>query len=641
MPLSFPTPPIKRYVVQCGASYGATDNSAQIAKSLQIREIMNMFAYDASLVQIHDRRFRVVFTGHILQHGAHDIPVQPIQRVYKKKREPAVILDMVLPILAPLHDKESAGPYRAWTELEEVIHCPDPVKFPLQHQMWLLFHDERRQQLVREYADVLDDELPRTAKDKSWLIDCADLGLYMFDVGRPPRVWTVGGAGSVTAGFDLDASSTFGQAMYSYEEADVLVFTEEEHCLWAATSTTTHLKNVLIIDDIFNSRRPHATTDMWLKEMSQLGKNHPTATIDLQRLSRKKLPHVERDSAVESMNLVDAISMYRNFKPGAAISRTNAPVNFLNLNRHLEGMWPVGMAKHYTLLQTMVAYLDTVLDSGNVGKPPVVKKFASDIRKCQQFQILAQRGAASSWHMDQNGVYTFVHLEANSESGNEDAKDVVKFWPCYPMEHLSEEEQIKSKREFAAERLEWRPRPKGGIPVMIIINGYLFLQRPGNIHAPITLTESLFTGGMAWKASSLASHLEVTQFLCQNVDCTNEDLPVQLQSILAHLRPMVHDAPHVYGYPDGAAGTKKFDEQFLEIYGAIGERKGCDCGGACISKCPCKDKLLKCTQWCHDKKANSHGGRFGSLESKTKHNSAACGNVDREFVDAHTASTIS
>lgn len=596
-----------------------------------------MFEYDASVERIKSNRFNVVFTAPNLESSGNDLPAQPIQRVYRNEGTPAVILHMILPLSAPLHDKESAGPDRTWTLLDEIIHCPDPFKYPLQHSMWRSFHDPRRQTLVTEYGDVLEDELLRRPEDRSWLMDTADIGLHIFDIGRPPRAWTVGGAGSCQAGFKSNASSVFGQTMYSYNEADLLVFTEEEHCLWAANNNGTHLKNVLIVDKGFNERRPRTTSHQWLEELSQLGSSNPQAVIDIQMLSELRSIDEERtDTAVRAKNLPDAIEIYRKFEPDIPISRTNAPTNFLNLNRHLEGMWPTGMVKHYTLLQALVARLDTMLASGNVGKPPVYERSPCDIRKCQQFMILGQRGAASPWHMDQNGVYTFVHLEANSDTGTEHADEVVKFWPSFPMEHLSEEDKKTAREEFSESGINWRPQPKGGVPVVIILKGQLFLQRPGNIHAPITLTESLFTGGMAWKVSSLRAHLEVTQFLSENIQCTNEDLPKQLQAILAHLRPIVHKAPELYGYPAGEPGMREFDEQFLAIYSGFGV--SCDCTGACVRKCLCKDSLLKCSQRCHDKREGGENGRFGAIAVKTKAACPACSNVDVELVHAYDAS---
>lgn len=83
----------------------------------------------------------------------------------------------------------------------------------------------------------------------------------------------------------------------------------------------------------------------------------------------------------------------------------------------------------------------------NIGKLTLLPFSATDITKCIQFRLLAQQGACSSWHIDQNGVYTFVTLEGNIDDC-EPTEDVVKYWPVFPMYHYGDEEKDAFREEL-------------------------------------------------------------------------------------------------------------------------------------------------------------------------------------------------
>ena len=591
-----------------------------------------MFGYIPCLKSGKESTFDIAFSmANPAPEGG--LPTQAIQRVYLDEGPcKAVVVTMEVPLSAPLSWKTSTRTTRQWTLLEEILHCPDPQKFPMQHRMWRLFHDRRRQDLVREYLTLYRENLDSCRETETFLDACAEQGLYIFDIGRPPRIWTVGGEGSLEAGFSEGSRSSFGLSMFTYEEADVLLLNEAEHVTWAANDNAP--KNILIFDEEFNRRRPGKATAQWLKYFKLQGEQFPDAKVDVQLLglakkeSRKARENDEASNASDndeaskkdaedddketrlaasSLSIKDALGRYSTFQPHKPISRQNPPTNFLNITDEQVGYWPEGMAKSYTLLRELVQLLEARSFDGAkdthgklaLGKPGTVVRTMCDIRKSQQFRILAQRGAASDWHMDQLGVYTFVHLEGNLEDANEPVDDVVKYWPSYPLDQLSKTEEKAIRVEFAKAEDIWRPRPAGGIPVLTILKGYLLLQKPGNIHAPITLTECLFLGGMAWKHSSIREHLEVTQFLAANDRATNEELPSQLQPLVLTLRAMIKSSPVAFGLAVGSSTIEEFDQIFFSLYGMVSM---CECKNTCATaQCPCKQRNVRCGNRCHER----------------------------------------
>lgn len=622
---------------------------APLANAAQIRHITEMFAYTAYIERddAGHNMFKVTFIAED-QPAKDSLPPQAIQRVYlQHDSSVAVVVTMTLPLSAPLAWKTSQKSERSWTLLEEVIHCPDPDRFPMQHRMWRLFHDQRRQTLVRDYLALHSENIDAPEHGQTFLGDCAEQVLYMFDIGRPPRVWTVGGEGSVAAGFSKVCQSSFGSCMWTYEEADILLLNEAEHVIWAANEDNAP-RNILLFDEGFNCRRPGKSTARWLEELRIQEKMFPEAEMDVQLLrlckwNRREVGHTgevemgdagnednseeeeeggEPNRAAHSLPLKEALAEYEGFRPEEPISLKNCPTNYLNITDEQIGYWPEGLAKSYTLLRELIQHTDSRSYDGPkdavgkivLGKPKAVwaVQTPSDVRKSQQFRIFGRRGAASDWHMDQNGVYTFVHLEANSDEDTESADDVVKYWPSYPLDHLSGEEQRAAREQFASGENRWRPRPAAGIPVLTILKGYMLLQKPGNIHAPITLTDCLFLGGMAWKHSSLRMHLEVMRFLAENQDCTNEELSSEIQRILLTLRRMIEVNPEPLRFSTDGAEIEEFDKTLLLLYGMV---SSCDCQGQCISEtCRCRRQNAKCGNRCHIK------------VSKTK-----CANVDQVY----------
>jgi hypothetical protein len=470
---------------------------------------------------------------------------------------------------------------------------PDEKLFPAQNQQFRLFYDPRRKKLLAEYKEI------QYQSPDSHLAALGGVAQDIFEYGRPARVWTAGGVGSAEVGLDPFKISIYGRCDCTYEEADVLLLTEREHAIWSSRNNPPKL--VMLRDADFNSRRPAKTTETWLKEQERRAKSQ-TILADVQRLNRS-IDH----EAVEKADLQGAINQWRASQDKEKISLENPPMNLLNITDVTPGHWPEGLAKYYPLLVEAIAHTEGMIYEalhveGNqdaehgIGKPTVLAYHHSDIQKCTQFRILAQRGACSSWHMDNIGVYTFTVLEGNSNDASEKDEDVVKYWPVFPMEHLNPQQQKEARKEFGDMGIAWRPKPEGGIPVIALTRGDMLIQPPGTIHAPITLTDCFFLGGMAWRKSTFRQSLDIWDYLVKHPICTNEPLPRQTQAILDYIKAAVHDAPEEFGYHESE--LVEFDEKCNEIYSRVSK---CGCIKACSlsTKCSCLARGLRCGKYCH------------------------------------------
>ncbi|KFY03053.1 hypothetical protein O988_01724 [Pseudogymnoascus sp. VKM F-3808] len=498
-------------------------------------------------------------------------------------------------------DTKPSEPFDVTMELPQgSVNPPHPQQlspvddqFPAQTQQSRLFDDPRRHKLFTEYNEVI-----RQNPD-SHLARLGEVAQYVFDNGRPARVWTAGGEGSARVGLDPNTKSIHGMCSCKYDEADILLLTESEHAAWSRANNPPKL--VVLRDPEFSRRRPAKSTESWLREQE---KRTHKKWVDVQRLNRKC-----DDGAAENIPLRGAIQQWRIAQGSNAISLETPPMNLLNISDKTVGHWPEGLAKDYQLLFDAIDECEGMIyrslderlvplseqDRG-IGKTTLMLFSHSDIQKCTQFRILAHRGACSSWHIDNAGVYTFIVLEGNSDDPGEEAEDVVKYWPVYPTHHMSAEDERVARVGFSKEGINWRPKPKDKIPVIALTRGDMLIQPPGTIHAPITLTNCFFLGGMAWRKNTLPLTLNVWHYLMKNEICTNEPLPRQSQAILDFIRVAVHDAPEEHGYREDELG--EFDKICDEISGMVSK---CGCSKACSlsTKCSCLMQGLKCGIRCH------------------------------------------
>ncbi|OBT72959.1 hypothetical protein VF21_08474 [Pseudogymnoascus sp. 05NY08] len=489
----------------------------------------------------------------------------------------------------PQHPSLTGDQFPAQTRQPSLQHD----QFPAQTQQVRLFNDPRRHKLFGEYNEVI-----RQNPD-SHLARLGELAHYVFDNGRPARVWTAGGVGSAQVGLDPLTTSIHGRCSCTYDEADILLLTESEHAAWSRANNPPKL--VVIRDPEFARRRPAKSTESWLREQE---KRTNKKWVDVQRLNRQC-----NDGAAENIPLQDAIQQWRTSQNSDAITLETPPMNLLNISDKTVGHWPEGLAKDYQLLFEAIDECESMIyrslderlvplseqDRG-IGKTTLMLFSHSDIQKCTQFRILAHRGACSSWHIDNAGVYTFIVLEGNIDSPDEEPEDVVKYWPVYPTHHMNPQDEDAARVAFSNEGINWRPKPDGKIPVIALTRGDMLIQPPGTIHAPITLTNCFFLGGMAWRKNTLPQTLNVWHYLMKNEICTNEPLPRQSQAILDFIKVAVHDAPEEHGYRQNELG--EFDKICDEISGMVSR---CGCSKACSlsTKCSCLMQGLKCGIRCH------------------------------------------
>ncbi|KFY68562.1 hypothetical protein V496_00977 [Pseudogymnoascus sp. VKM F-4515 (FW-2607)] len=450
-----------------------------------------------------------------------------------------------------------------------------------------LFNDERRHALLRAYHQVCKED-PNTH-----LANAGQLAIYIFQYGRPAKVWTAGSEGSQNVGFSADTISIHGKCNCKYDEADILLLTEREHAMWAANNNDP--KIIIIRDHKFLDRRPHQTFQRWFDEMEI----EAQVSITPMKIDVQVLNEDTSTPAVQNMTIQDAFTLWRDAEASPEICIQHPPVNFLNIADSGYGCWPGGITKHYGYLRKIVSFCESFNHSreeSNVGKPTSLQLSPVDIQKCMGFSIVAQRGAASGWHEDQNGVTTVLTLEGNDD--NSKAEDVVKYWPVFPINRFRPEEQDAFREDFKEHGEKWRPKLQGAqIPVIALVCGDTLIQPPGTIHAPITLTNCMFTGAMVWRERDLKQSLTEWLFLAENANCTNEPLPQQTPEILQYLLPRVKLEPRKFGYT--AEELPLFEDTCHRLLFLTTEGRGCGCSTACGKRCGCSKKGIPCGVECH------------------------------------------
>ena len=521
------------------------------------------------------------------------------------------IIEVELPDTQPLAWKKSNVTGRKWSTLDEILHRPDAKQYPLQRQQWDLFHDDRRQALVRDFSKLVFDG------KETHIESHGEFSLYAFTNTRPERCWTVGGEGSERLGFAKDKMSSLGGCMYTLDEADVLCFTEAEHAAWAEHNAAN--KPIKIIDEGFNNRRPAQSMEGFIKMIE-----HRSAANDV-LIDVQKLNMPLDEYAGVQMHMQEAIELIKSGLNGKPVSNENAPINLLNIHNAKRGNWPEGMVKEYTMLDDLVNICQAKLFEDmndmegqySIGKSNMAVKHHSDITNCGQFNLLALPGAVSQWHQDANGVHTYALAEKRTDDPNEAPDAVVKYWPSFPMYHLGPEDQKIALAQYAKDGTNWRPKPAGGIPLIALVPGMFMIQQPGNIHAPITLTPCFMAGGMAWKENGFRESLKVMRFLAENKDCTNEEVPRQIQEILRLLANEIETDPTKYGFASNSPeDLKEFYESLKIIHSAVPDAY-CQCRGPCVkNKCQCMMLNLRCGTRCHPKKVFDHREPCGTWKNE-------------------------
>jgi hypothetical protein len=315
--------------------------------------------------------------------------------------------------------------------------------------------------------------------------------------------------------------------------------------------------------------------------------------VEVQELGKEVMPF---ENCVEPMPIDQVISRFFAQDPNAA------PLNLLSLQCQDDGVVPWPLAKHCNLLNQAAAasaassqsalFESDIYATAGKQSTDVMSKFI-DLQSCIHFMIFGQAGAISSWHMDAIGPYTWITLEPNA-IGNP-AEHVLKLWAYVRTDHLSVEEQEAIRTAFIRDGGNFQP-PREHIRVLSLVAGDTLIMPPGTIHAPITITDCLFRGGMVMQKREMRRSIQAWRFCSDNGGCTNENQPRQSRAILDYFGTLVKSDPAACGY----RGVKGFSEFEKDARTIGGESLACKCKGPCVrSKCGCAKNTQRCGHRCH------------------------------------------
>lgn len=222
------------------------------------------------------------------------------------------------------------------------------------------------------------------------------------------------------------------------------------------------------------------------------------------------------------------------------------------------------------------------------------------------FRICGQAGAISGWHMDNLAPYTAVTLHQNDEQKTE----VLKLWCVVDLGRLTAVERIAALEDFAEHGMLWQPNPEW-IRVIPLVAGDCLVMPPGCIHAPITVTNCLFTGAMFWSQHTFVSHTLPNWVYISKYrnSVTNEDPAYQTGDILEWIKSEIRADPDSWNVQNGQL------ENVIKQCDLIKENcKPCNCSvEIALDNCPCQANNVLCFKYCMCK-----AGKEQSLKQRKK-----------------------
>jgi hypothetical protein len=280
---------------------------------------------------------------------------------------------------------------------------------------------------------------------------------------------------------------------------------------------------------------------------------------------------------------------------------SNKALNLLNIACNNSEDTPPPLLELCNFLHGLVEEVKTIAFSeGNalVGKPFREAIRDTSLEGCLRFQIFGLAGAISGWHMDLLAPITWITLEGNDEEGADDS--VLKYWAVVDMSGSDLEEREKLLAEFATFGPTWKP-PSELIRIISLVRGDTLIMPPGTIHAPITVTNCLFRGGMCWdKRIFVARTLPNWQFILKHRHrVTNEDPQTQTSAILDVVKRDIRIHPGQYGLY-----SEDETEAALGLCESIATLSApCTCSGPCGISCLCTihqgaEKIRHCFRGC-------------------------------------------
>ncbi|KAH8588826.1 hypothetical protein B0O99DRAFT_693126 [Bisporella sp. PMI_857] len=390
---------------------------------------------------------------------------------------------------------------------------------------------------------------------------------------------------SAPVGVHILEEGSPAQTSASPPEADFLVGNSKDLEQWLVNGSGDKL--FLLKDEDWFQTRPRVLGSTILHDL-RATTTSKELMIEVQHLGKEM---EENKNSVESMHIDEVMQRF------AAHDQTRAPINLLSLMCRDDGTVPWPLAKHCNLLNkaaasaastTQSSYGATATASKQVTE--VMSRFI-DLQSCIHFMIYGQAGAISSWHIDSIGPYTWVTLEPNIE--DQPAEDVLKLWAYVRTDNLSSAERAEIRAEFKETGLSYQPDPKH-IKIIALTAGDTLIMPPGTIHAPITITDCLFRGGMVMQKKEMHRSMREWRFCSDNDICTNENQPRQSRAILDYFRQLVKADPASCGYPQG---FKEFEADCKEI---SDNSMRCKCSTGCKrGRCGCASNTQRCGGKCH------------------------------------------
>lgn len=345
-------------------------------------------------------------------------------------------------------------------------------------------------------------------------------------------------------------------------------------------------KLFLLRDQAWLNTRPQCTGSTMLQELQANGRSE--LLVEVQRL--------EKEFQFDQ-NSVERLEINEVIKNWSIRDQSKPPLNLLSLKCTDDGTVPWPLAKHCNLLNQAASFAASTAQSAfyaTAGKQSteVISK-AVDLQSCMHFQIFGQAGAISSWHMDSIGPYTYITLELNEDGQPPDS--VLKLWAYVRTDHLPEDEREKVMQDFKRQGDDFRPNP-AHIRVISLVAGDTLVMPPGTIHAPLTITDCLFRGGMVMQKKEMRRSMRAWRFCSENGNCTNEEQPRQARSVLDFFRNLLRADPAACGYA-GEGGLVEFEDDWRKI---AGDSLVCKCKGSCNKRrCGCYVSTQRCGNKCH------------------------------------------
>lgn len=444
-------------------------------------------------------------------------------------------------------------------EMEELLASNDVEKLPINtSNSWVVQNEQRAKELGDLQQELQDQFDTFQYEPGSYWAAHLPLLQEILANSEPATMWTLGDA-------------------YGDEEA--------QHAdVWRATSESfdhlikqnTPLQKPLLIPapvgDTVISTRP---SDLISKFFGRVERQKPQY-IDVQDLSQPEEAHGNCAAAWETARVMSKLRF-----PQDPNNATHPPINLLNLDDIMRSPKPPFLRHdRFNLIPLLHGRLHN-----DVGKP-TTSPHPIDLFACSSFNLFAQRGAISGFHVDAlNG--TWVQVLAG-----------LKAWTIVPSPTPAD------LLAFARLGDKW-PGPPGRVRTVLLGPGDVLVMPPGVLvpHAPVTVRDCLIQGGQFWDERAVVGVLKnVRGQTVGRPNTTNEPVPRQLPEILGALGEYVRDYPErfvVEGMTEGEVG-----EVVGEVVGALLGEMPCACR-ICGRWCPCRVAGRGCGGECH-------GGRGGN-----------------------------